>query len=208
MSPCYCLSLPFSFCFSLPLPFAKYTSLQISFTSSTALCDPSYAALMGMTSKSPAASVQHLPETLEKRLHHLEIGYLWVEDKLDKAKVNIAGVQDEFTVAGVEGTLEDEVDADRKHDPYRAGYAPSSNGLTDEHGYLGKCIHSLIPSSHRRVLGADMMNQEGKETYLVEHISGSLLVCDRGNPVLQVPSPDHPLYSGFSAKRLGPEYED
>lgn len=45
-----------------------------------------------------------------------------------------AGVQDEFTVAGVEGTLEDEVDADRKHDPYRAGYAPSSNGLTDEHG--------------------------------------------------------------------------
>lgn len=47
---------------------------------------------------------------------------------------NIPGVQGEFTVAGVEGTLEDEVDADRKHDPYRAGYAPSSNGLTDEHG--------------------------------------------------------------------------
>jgi len=35
-----------------------------------------------------------------------------VEDELDKAKVNIAGDEGEFTIAGVKGTLEDEVDVE------------------------------------------------------------------------------------------------
>ena len=42
----------------------------------------------------------------------VELDKVVVEDKLDKAKVNIAGVEGELTVAGVNGTLEDEVDVE------------------------------------------------------------------------------------------------
>ena len=42
-----------------------------------------------------------------------------VEDELDKGKVNIAGVEDEFTVAGVKGTLVDEVDVEESKERTR-----------------------------------------------------------------------------------------
>ena len=38
-----------------------------------------------------------------------------VEDKLDKAKVNIAGIEGEFTVAKVKGMLEDEADVEESN---------------------------------------------------------------------------------------------
>jgi hypothetical protein len=40
----------------------------------------------------------------------IELDGVGVEHKLDKARVNIARVEGEFTVEGVKGTLEDEVD--------------------------------------------------------------------------------------------------
>jgi len=55
-----------------------------------------------------------------------------VEDELDKAKANIAGVEGEFTVAGVKGTLEDEVDVEESREETRPVPIHSCNGLTDE----------------------------------------------------------------------------
>ena len=58
-----------------------------------------------------------------------------VAEELDKAKVEIAGAEDEFTVAGVNGTFEDEGDVEES----QKGTTPmpctihSCNGLTDEH---------------------------------------------------------------------------
>ena len=47
---------------------------------------------------------------LESEVQLDEVG---VEDELDKAKVDIAGVGGEITVAGVNGTLEDEVEVEK-----------------------------------------------------------------------------------------------
>ena len=41
-----------------------------------------------------------------------------VKEELDKATVNIAGVEGKFMVAGVKGTLEDEVELKKEHDPH------------------------------------------------------------------------------------------
>ena len=63
-----------------------------------------------------------------------------VEDELDKAMVNIAGVEGEFTVTGVKGTLVDEVDVEESKEGTRPAVACRThpyNGLTDEHALHG-----------------------------------------------------------------------
>ena len=65
----------------------------------------------------------------------VELDKVGVEDELDKAKVDIPGVEGEFTVAEVNGTLKDEVDVEESQE----GTIPmpctihSCNGLSDEH---------------------------------------------------------------------------
>ena len=49
-----------------------------------------------------------------------ELDEVGVEDELAKAKVNIAGVEGEFRVAGVNGILEDEVEVEES----KEGTAP------------------------------------------------------------------------------------
>jgi len=69
-----------------------------------------------------------------------------VEDELDKAKDNIAEVEGEFTVAGVKGTLEDEVDVEesREETPPILCRIHSCNGLTDEHALHGCTFLSFV----------------------------------------------------------------
>ena len=68
---------------------------------------------------------------LESEVQLDEVG---VEGEVDKATVDIAGVDGQFMVAGVNGTLEDEVDLEESQE----GTTPmpctihSCNGLTDE----------------------------------------------------------------------------
>jgi hypothetical protein len=71
--------------------------------------------------------------------YEVELDGVGVEDELGKAKTNIAGVEGEFTVAGVKGTLEDDVGVEASKEGTRP--APcrihSCNGLTDEHAPRG-----------------------------------------------------------------------
>jgi hypothetical protein len=57
----------------------------------------------------------------------------------------MAGVEGECTVAGVKGTLKDEVEVEESkggtHDPY---HADSCNGLTDEHAPRGSTFLSFV----------------------------------------------------------------
>ena len=57
------------------------------------------------------------------------------EDELDKAKANIAGVEDESMVAGVNGTLKDEINVEESKEGTTAIPCTihSCNGSTDEH---------------------------------------------------------------------------
>ena len=76
----------------------------------------------------------------------VELDKVGLEDELDKDKVNITGIEGEFTVAGVNGSLKDEVDVEEP----KEGTAPipcsvhSCNDLTDEHA-----PHNIRPSRSR-----------------------------------------------------------
>ena len=71
----------------------------------------------------------HFPES------KVELDKVVVEDELDNAKVNMAGVEGEFTVAGVNDTLEDKVDVEESKEgttPIPCTI-PSCNGSKDKH---------------------------------------------------------------------------
>ena len=65
----------------------------------------------------------------------VELDEVGVKDELDKAKVDIAGIGGKFMVAGVNGTLKDEINIEES----KGGTTPipctihSCNGLADEH---------------------------------------------------------------------------
>ena len=69
---------------------------------------------------------------MESKVKLDEVG---VGDELDKAKVDIAGAEDESMVVWVNGTLKDEINVEKS----KEGTTPipctihSCNGLTDEH---------------------------------------------------------------------------
>ena len=64
----------------------------------------------------------------------VELDKVGVEDELDKAKVDIATVKGQFTVARVNGILENEVDVDESKEGTTPHARYTCNGLTDEDG--------------------------------------------------------------------------
>ena len=84
----------------------------------------------------------------------VELDEVVVKDELDKAMINIAGVDGEFTVAGVNSTLDDEVDVEDSKE--RATPIPCTihharcNGLMDEHA-PHKTFVPLVRVRHLRL---------------------------------------------------------
>ena len=58
----------------------------------------------------------------------VELDKVGVADELDKAKIDIAGVEGEITVAGVNGALEDEVDVE----------------ISQKHSYHTRCTPATV----------------------------------------------------------------
>ena len=63
----------------------------------------------------------------------VELDEVGVEDEPNNAKVNIAGLEGEFTVAGVNGTLKDEVDVKETKEGTTPHARYTCNGLADKH---------------------------------------------------------------------------
>ena len=77
----------------------------------------------------------------------VELDEVGVEDELDKAKIDIAGVEGEITVAGVNGSLEDEVDVEESQERI----TPMSCMIHSCNGLIGLEKHNetVIPDSER-----------------------------------------------------------